>query len=115
MDAERLYAAWHSAKHTRALSQKELAALWGVHPSNVSQYIKGHIPLNTEAKLWFAKYLRRPAADIWPDFEFSEAVTMTLPPVSEEAARLVASLNEDDQATVLKLLRSLPHRATKIS
>lgn len=111
MDAERLHSAWARAKHTRHVSQKELAAIWGVHPSNVSQYIKGHIPLNTEAKLWFAKYLRTPAIEIWPDFEWGEALTMTLPPAAADAAKLIAALDEEDQATVLKLLRSLPHRA----
>lgn len=112
MDVERLKAAWRQAKTHGRFSQKELATLWGVEPSNVSQYFNGHIPLNTEAKLWFAKYLRRPAVEIWPDFQFTEAITITLPPASEEAAKLVAALDEDDQATILKLLRSIHPRAT---
>lgn len=107
MDAERLKDTWDQMKHSHRLSQKELASLWGVHPSNVSQYLHGYIPLNTEAKLWFAKYLRKPAHEIWPDFEFTEALTLTLPPASQEAAKLVAALNEDDQDTVLRLLRSM--------
>lgn len=107
MDAERLRQTWNQLKHSHRLSQKALACMWGVDPSNVSQYLNGHIPLNTEAKLWFAKYLRKPAHEIWPDFEFTEAITLTLPPASQEAAKLVAALGEDDQDTVLRLLRSM--------
>ena len=115
MDAERLRTTWTKFKNSGEYSQKDLARRWGVHVSLISQYINGHIPLNVEAKLWFAKYMRCPAAEIWPDFEFSEAVTMTLPAVSEEAAKLIAALPEDDQGTVLKLLRSLQPRPTQAS
>lgn len=110
MDADQLRHAWNQLAKGTERSQKELALLWGVNPSLISQYINGHIPLNTEAKLWFAKYLRRPAAEIWPDFEFTEAVTITLPPASDEAARLIAALSEKDQAVILNLLRAMPHR-----
>lgn len=111
MDAERLRDAWVHGKHARGYSQKELAAQWGVSSGLVSQYINGHTALNVEAKLRFAKYMKRPAYSIWPDFEFVEAVTMTLPPASEEAARLVAELPEEEQQAFLMLLRRRPRPA----
>lgn len=118
MDAERLRTSWMKFKNSGNYSRKDLARQWGpdgVNVSLISQYIRGHIPLNTEAKLRFAKYMRKQAAEIWPDFEFTESVTMTLPAVSEEAAKLIALLPEDDQGAVLKLLRSLQPRATPTS
>lgn len=111
MDADRLREAWQHGKNAGRYSQKDLAAQWGVTTGLVSQYINGHTALNVEAKLRFSKYMRRPAHTIWPDFEFTESVTMTLPPASEEAAKLIADLPEGEQQAFLLLLRNRPRPA----
>lgn len=97
--AARLDRAWHEAERAGHASQKEMASLWGVHHSNVSQYINGHIPLNVEAQLQFARYLRRSPLDIWPDFEFGDLLA--------NPAESLQLLSEDDRAVVRALIASL--------
>lgn len=101
--ATRLARVWESEKLQRPISQKELALQRGTHHTNVSQYINARIPLNVEAQLWFARYLRRSPADIWPDFEFDDLIAH-----GEES---LALLNEGDRRIVRELIRTLRLRS----
>lgn len=112
-DAELLERAWDRLERERKdrnqiHSKKHLAGLWGVHPSNVSQYINGHIPLNVKAKLWFAQYLEMAPIAIWPDFQFSAQVPGELPPEAIEIALAYMSLDDDIKPTARHLMESLP-------
>lgn len=51
-DAQRLRAVWDMEKRRPGvkISQKAMALEWGVNASNITQYLNGHIKLNTEAK-----------------------------------------------------------------
>lgn len=87
----RLRAAWDTASRRGDANAKQLAMSWGVHPSNVSQYLNAHIPLNVEAQLQFARHLRVSPVDIWPDFEFADLIG--------DPAESLSLLSEDDRQT----------------
>lgn len=72
--------------------------MWGISPGGVSQYYNGHTELNTEAQLWFARYLEIPVTDIWPDFAFRDLCPGNLPPKAVSVARDWAKLYERQSA-----------------
>lgn len=100
--AFRLDNVWEAVKAVRPITQKELALQMGVNHTTISQYIKGRIPLNIEAQLWFARYLRKSPVDIWPDFEFVDLIGR-----SDES---LALLSQDDRAAVRDLIKSLSRK-----
>lgn len=108
-DAVRLRQIWDAEKRRPGskISQKAMAADWGVDPSNITQYLNGHIKLNVEAKLRFATYLGKPVLEIWPDFQLAAVAPGEL---STEAVIVAASwtmLPERSQKIVVDLIRSL--------
>jgi hypothetical protein len=108
-DAVRLRQIWDAEKRRPGskVSQKAMALEWGVNPSNITQYLNGHIKLNVEAKLRFAAYLGKPVLEIWPDFKLSAVAPGEL---STEAVIVAASwtmLPERSQKVVVDLIRSL--------
>jgi hypothetical protein len=114
-DAELLKSAWTAIENERKArnlphSKKHLAGRWKVHPSLVSQYVNGHIPLNIEAQLWFADYLGISPARIWPDFLFKKLCPGNLSPDAIEVALTYASLSETVKDSAKNLLASLPKR-----
>lgn len=98
----RLLKAWDAAVLSGVASRKRLALDWGVTPSNVSQYLHGHIPINVEAQLQFARHLRKSPIEIWPDFEFADLIG--------DPAESLQLLDESDRRTVRALIASLQKR-----
>lgn len=66
--AKRLQRIWLSKKKELDLTQEAAAQILGFNQSSFSQYVNGRIPLNTDAKLAFAKLLKVPVTDIDPNF-----------------------------------------------
>jgi DNA-binding transcriptional regulator YdaS (Cro superfamily) len=97
--AHRLRLAWDRSD---IASQKALAASWGVTVGNLSQYINGHIPLNVEAQLQFARHLRVSPVEIWPDFEFGDLIARP-----DESLSL---LTDADRSVVRALISSLQQK-----
>jgi hypothetical protein len=117
-DAAALKQCWDAIERSREVSgrphsKKDLAHRWGVHPSNVSQYINGHIPLNIEAQLRFADYLEVVPTAIWPDWEFRHLVPGRLTPEAIEVAALYMDLAASVKETARHLLHSLPKNPAK--
>lgn len=117
-DADALKQCWDAIERARVLvgvvhSKKDLALRWGVHPSNVSQYINGHIPLNVDAQLHFADYLDVVPTAIWPDFPFRHLVPGRLSPDAIEVAIAYMELANSVKDTAKHLLQSLPKTAAK--
>lgn len=109
-DTDRLRAVWDAEKlrlGRAKVSQKAMALEWGVHPSNITQYLNGHIKLNTEAKLRFARYLGKPVLDIWPEFEFASVAPGELPPEAVLIAAMWSTLPLSSQKVVTDLIHSL--------
>jgi hypothetical protein len=98
----RLLKAWDAAVASGIASRKRLALDWGVTPSNVSQYLHGHIPINVEAQLQFARHLRKSPTEIWPDFEFADLIG--------DPSESLQLLDEADRLTVRALIASLQRR-----
>jgi hypothetical protein len=109
-DWRRLRSVWDAEKlrHGRArISQKVMALEWGVNPSNITQYLNGHIKLNLGAKLRFARFLKKPVLEIWPDFEFASVAPGDLPPEAIQLAAIWTSLPPASQVAVAQLIRTL--------
>ena len=113
-ESMRLRAIWDAEKGRPGsrISQKAMAAEWGVNPSNITQYLNGHIKLNTEAKMRFAAYLRKPVLEIWPDFEFASMAPGDLSPEAVTMALLWTALPEASRRIVVDLIRSLSGLST---
>lgn len=108
-DAVRLRQVWDAEKQRPGskISQKAMAADWGVNASNITQYLNGHIKLNVEAKLRFAAYLGKPVLEIWPDFKLASVAPGEL---SVEAVIVAASwtmLPDKSKKIVADLIQSL--------
>lgn len=109
-DTVRLRAVWDIEKHRPGskISQKAMAAEYKVDPSNITQYLNGHIKLNTEWKLRFATYLRKGVLEIWPDFKLAAVAPGEL---SQEAVIIAAMWTmlpgEESKKAVFDLIRSL--------
>lgn len=109
-DTDRLRAVWDAEKlrlGRTKVSQKAMALEWGVHPSNITQYLNGHIKLNTEAKLRFARYLGKAVLDIWPEFEFASVAPGELSPEAVLMAAMWSTLPLASQKVVTDLIHSL--------
>ncbi len=108
-DSVRLRAVWDAEKRRLGakVSQKAMALEWGVNPSNITQYLNGHIKLNTEARLRFARYLGKPVLEIWPDFEFADIAPGELPPEALQIAALWTMLPGTSRKVVSDLVHSL--------
>lgn len=109
VDFHRLRAVWDAekARPGSRISQKQMAIDWGVNASNITQYLNGHIKLNTEAKLRFASYLKKPVLEIWPDFELASVAPGELPGESVKLAALWTLLPESSKKAVSDLIHTL--------
>ena len=65
--ADRLYAVWQKKKTPLGLSQERAAGSFGCSQANISQYLNGKIPLNTDAIFKFAKILQVAPEEINPN------------------------------------------------
>jgi hypothetical protein len=116
-DAELLKLTWdrveasRAVEGQRAISKKDMALSWGVNPSNVSQYINGHIPLNIEAKLRFCEYLRIAPQGIWPDFPFKWIAPGGLPPDALEVAVSYTEAPEDMKPHARAMIAALSKKS----
>lgn len=108
-DAQRLRAVWDMEKRRPGvkISQKAMALEWGVNASNITQYLNGHIKLNTEAKLRFAAYLKKPVLQIWPHFSLASVAPGELSPDAVAVATLWTMLPLASRKVVVDLLESL--------
>ena len=108
-DAVRLRQVWDAEKRRPGskISQKAMAAEWGVNASNITQYLNGHIKLNVEARLRFAAYLRKPVLEIWPHFKMASVAPGELPTEAVIVAASWAMLPEGSKKVVSDLIRSL--------
>lgn len=108
-DTRRLRAVWDMEKQRPGvkISQKAMAIEWGVNASNVTQYLNGHIKLNTEAKLRFAAYLKKPVLQIWPHFDLASVAPGQLSQEAVEVATLWTMLPAASRKIVTDLLGSL--------
>ena len=52
------------------ITQQQAACQMDMTQPSVSQYLNGHIPMNTDTVLKFARLLNRPPTDIDPDLKF---------------------------------------------
>jgi hypothetical protein len=102
----RLRAVWdmESERPGSRISQKAMAAEWGVNASLITQYLNGHIPLNLESQLRFARYLRKSPVDIWPLFEFADLCPGNLAPDALEIAVLWSRLGDEAQRQAVRQL-----------
>jgi hypothetical protein len=108
-DTKRLRAVWDMEKRRPGvkISQKAMALEWGVNASNITQYLNGHIKLNTEAKLRFAAYLKKPVLEIWPHFSLASVAPGELSPDAVAVATLWTMLPVASRKIVVDLLESL--------
>lgn len=108
-DTRRLRSVWDAQKDRPGakLSQKAMALEWGCDPSNISQYLNGHLKLNTEAKLRFAAYLKKPVLEIWPDFELASVAPGDLSTDAITMAAMWTALSGPSKKVVSDLIRSL--------
>lgn len=109
-DWRRLRIVWDAEllRHGRAkISQKAMALEWGVNPSNITQYLNGHIKLNVGAKLRFARFLNKPVLEIWPDFELASVAPGELPPEAIQLAALWTALPKPAQQAVANMIKTL--------
>lgn len=108
-DAKALRAVWDMEKRRAGakISQKAMALEWGVNASNITQYLNGHIKLNTEAKLRFAAYLKKPVLQIWPHFNLASVAPGELSPDAVAVATLWVMLPAASKKVVVDLLESL--------
>lgn len=108
-DTLRLRAVWdvERARPGAKISQKAMALEWGVNASNITQYLNGHIKLNTEAKLRFASYLKKPMLEIWPDFKLASVAPGELSPEAVAVAALWTMLPLASRKIVVDLIQSL--------
>lgn len=108
-DAQRLRAVWDMEKSRPGvkISQKAMALEWGVNASNITQYLNGHIKLNTEAKLRFAAYLKKPVLQIWPHFSLASVAPGELSPDAVAVATMWTMLPLASRKVVVDLLESL--------
>lgn len=108
---EPLLEAWERVKRDRpTITQKELALIWGLTEGAVSQYMRGHTPLNIEAQLWFCRYLRIPITSIWPDFEFRDLCPGKLSPEAISVAVDWSKIAESEQPHFAALIRAAANR-----
>lgn len=117
-DARLLEAMWDRVEAERQaqnlhFSKKDMALQWGVNPSNVSQYINGHIALNIEAKLRFCAYLNLAPQKIWPDFPFKWIAPGGLPPDALEVAITYSSAPEEMKPHAKALIETLSRTGSK--
>lgn len=114
-DAMRLRTVWDMERKRPGakISQKAMALEWGVNASNITQYLNGHIKLNTEARLRFAVYLKKPVLEIWPDFELASVAPGELPPEAVIVAAMWSMLPPSSQKVVSDLIRSLSGLAVR--
>jgi predicted transcriptional regulator len=64
---DRLYSVWLKKKAPLGLSQERAADMFGCTQANISQYLNGKIPLNTDAIFKFAKILQVAPEEINPN------------------------------------------------
>lgn len=108
---EPLYDAWHREEARRpTISQKELALIWGRTEGAISQYLRGHTPLNIEAQLYFARYLELPVTQIWPDFEFRDMCPGNLPRGAISVAVDWSNIDPDQQDAFAAIIRAAAKR-----
>lgn len=106
LDAEELEASaklsriWHAKKKELGLSQERAAELYGCSQGNISQYLNGKIPLNTDAVYKFAKILKVNPIEIRPDLkdavalsslDLDEVTAKTLLPILEKLSPVEAA------------------------
>jgi len=83
---------------------KDLAVKWKTSPGLVSQYYRGHEPLNTKWKMRFAEWMGVSPVKVWPDFEHKTLVTNELSPEMAELVKTLADNFDEDQIDALKAL-----------
>ena len=83
---------WHAKKKELGLSQERAAELYGCSQGNISQYLNGKIPLNTDAVYKFAKMLKVNPIEIRPDLK--EAVTLSSLELDEVTAKTLLPILE---------------------
>ena len=67
--AERLKSIWLKVKKRRGLTQEDVRLAMGFATQGaVSKYLNGVIPLNTDAKIKFARFLNCKVTDFDPEF-----------------------------------------------
>lgn len=94
-----------TGKQHPKLAQKDLARKHHVSPGLISQYIRGHEPLNLKWQMRFADWLALSPVEIWPDFEHKRLVSGQLPPDVVELAQELLEYNEDERAALKTLVR----------
>lgn len=104
-----LKAVWHDKKRSLSIkSLDELSALCGWSSSTAGQYMRGYIPLNTDAKVKFAAALRVDPKVIDPDFFYGN--------LPEDEARLLQNYRDtppEGRDTLLNVSEALSGRQTR--
>jgi transcriptional regulator with XRE-family HTH domain len=90
--SKRLNRIWHAKKKQLGLSQERAAEIYGCSQGNISQYLNGKIPLNTDAIYKFAKMLCVSPSEIKP--ELKEAASMLLADTGELTAKSLLPILE---------------------
>jgi len=94
-----LKAIWDSKKNELELTQEKLAAALGWKTqAAVTSYLNGRIPLNTDAKLKFAKALKVSVSEIDPEFSTpQERLPQNSTEFLEQYGDRIASMPESEQ------------------
>lgn len=93
--SKRLADIWNRKKKALSLSQGKAADIYGCTQSNISQYLGGKIPLNTDAIYKFSNILQVSPAEIDPDIEKK---------LSVQAALNMDALTAKDLLPILEML-----------
>jgi hypothetical protein len=83
------------------LDAKEMSLRAGRSSTAAIQYLKGHIPLNTDACLWFARELKMAPQEIWSDWKWAD---LTGNPMTLNLARLWGKLEISTRSAINKLV-----------
>lgn len=103
-----LRAKWDELKDQRGFSQKQMGAAANATEGAISQLLSGSTKLTIEWALQFAKYMRVPLTEIWPDFPFRELVPGNLAPDEVEIALMFRMLqNPTKKKAFADFLRTL--------
>ncbi len=102
--AENLRKIWGSFKEKHDLSQERAGALIGMTQSAFGQYLRGEIPLNTDATIKFARLLGVHPTDLRKDLnlDFKSNISNAIVITSPEEIELITSFRSTpEQGKVL--------------
>lgn len=102
--ADRLHSIWRRKKKELSLSQEKAAHIYGCSQGNISQYLNGKIPLNTDAIYKFASILEVSPSEIDPKMDSRAYLEVALNAGSITAKDLLPILEKLSPVEAAKFL-----------